>query len=63
MKLNLSNFQAKISFLVLTAVIISVAILGTVSIRTIRSVLQEQAESQLVSVREIKKQQLENYFP
>ena len=62
MKLSHANFQVKISFLVLVAVIASVAILGTISIQTIRSVLAEQARSQLLSVREIKKKQLENMY-
>ena len=62
MKLNFSNSQAKISILVLIAVIVSVVILGSVSIQTIRSALHDQALSQLVSVREIKKKQIENSF-
>ena len=62
MNFNFSNSQIKISFLVLIAVVVSVVILGGISIQTIRSALNEQALSQLVSVREIKKKQIEKSY-
>ncbi|MCP4754572.1 MAG: hypothetical protein GY866_27125 [Proteobacteria bacterium] len=62
MKFNYDRIHFKVTFLVLVAVLLSVTILGTISIQMITNSLKQQATSQLVSVREIKRKQLENFF-
>lgn len=62
MRFSLSSIQFKVTLLVLATVLVSVGILGFMSIRSIDSALKNQTTSQLISMREVKKKQIENVF-